>query len=253
MSTKSNDSLFPEHLSAALEAISDGVIALDKEWQISYVNRGAEQLLRKQRQSLLGHSWWDVFSYLKGSPGEADLLSAKDSAVQRRVKLFHPPLYAWHEIDTLPTREGLIVVFRDVTDIARMKQKEAVKEAVREILDPAPIAITILRGKEHRFEYLNPMARQLLGGRHIEGQTIRNALPELEGQGLIETLDEVFRTGIAYKASQLPVAYDRMGDGVIVQCYFDVTYQPFFENDGSVAGILILSVEVGPPDDGGES
>ncbi len=239
--------LSAEDLAVALEAVSDGVLALDKDWKITYANRGAEQLLRKQREALLSHRWWEVFPYFKGQPAETDLINAANAGGQKRVKLFHPPLYAWHEVDTFPVPNGLILVFRDVTDIARMRQKEAVREAVREVLDPAPIAITILRGPDHRIEYQNPMSKQLVGGRSLEGRTVRNALPELEGQGLLEILDDVFRSGSAFRASQMPVTFDRVGDGVMVQSLFDMTYQAFFENDGSVAGILSLSVEIAPP------
>jgi PAS domain-containing protein len=86
-------------------------------------------------------------------------------------------------------------VIRDVSDEARMQQTEAVRSAVREIFEQIPMAVSLLRGPEHQVEIMNAAARQLLGGRDMEGRSVRSALPELEGQGLFELLDQVYSTG----------------------------------------------------------
>ncbi|HEX2093181.1 MAG TPA: PAS domain-containing protein [Longimicrobiaceae bacterium] len=228
----------------ALEAVSDGVLSLDAEWRFTYVNRGGELLLRQQQQTLLGRSWWEVFPYLVGTPAEKGLRDAAASRGHRRLKIFHPPMYAWHEVDAIHSADDLILVIRDVTDVTRMRRTEAMRTALREVLDPAPIAIAILRGPEHRIELMNPMARQLLGDRDLEGRTVRNALPEIENQGFIEILDRVYQTGEPFEGKEVPVRYDRYGNGEMYEGVFNVTYQPFFETDGRVAGVLSISVEV---------
>ena len=231
-------------LHLALEAVSDAVVALDAQWQFTYVNRGAEQLLRQQRQTLLGRSWWEVFPYLAGTPAEKEVRGANASTGQRRLKLFHPPLYAWHQVDAIPTGEGLLLVMRDVSDINRMQRTEAVRAAIREVIDAAPIAISVLRGAEHRIDLMNPKARQLLGGRDLEGRTVRNALPEIEGQGLLQILDQVYASGEPFDGTEVPLYYDKFGTGEMYEGVFNVTYQPFFEADRTVAGVLSISVEV---------
>lgn len=231
-------------LQLVLDAISDGVVSLDADWRFTYVNRKGELLLRQQRQQLLGRSWWEVFPHLAGTPVEKDLRRTAASTAQRRLKVFHPLLYAWHEVDAIPTQGSLILVLRDVTDITRMRQTQALRAAVAEVLDPAPIAISVLRGPEHRIEYMNPMARRLLGGRNLEGRTVRNAVPEVEGQGLFEILDRVYRSGEPFEGTAVPISLDRLGDGTVEEATFNITYQPFFESDGSVAGVLSISVEV---------
>ena len=165
--------------------------------------------------------------------------------MMRRIKIFHPPLYAWHDKLVIPSEGGVLLLIRDVTDIARMQQTEAVRSAIREVFDQAPIAITLLRGPEHRIDIMNPMAQQVLGGRNVEGSTIRNALPELEGQGFFELLDQVYSTGRAYEGREVPVQYDRNGDGTMNDAVFNITYQPLVDTTGQVYGVLRLSVEVG--------
>ncbi|MDQ3310364.1 MAG: PAS domain-containing protein [Gemmatimonadota bacterium] len=232
----------------ALENVSDGVVALDSEWRVSYVNSRAELLYRKKRSELCENVWWDIFPYLAGSAAEEELRQAARGTMMRRIKVFHPPLYTWHDKLAIPSEGGLLLVIRDVTDIMRMQQTEAVRSAVREVFDQAPIAITLLRGPEHRIDIMNPMSQRLLGGRNLEGVTVRNALPELEGQGLFELLDQVYGTGRPYEGREIPIQYDRNGDGTMYEGLFNITYQPLVDTSGNVYGVLSLSVEVADSD-----
>lgn len=228
----------------ALDHVSDGVLHLDGDWHVRYANTRSELLVRRRREELLGASWWDLFPYLEGTPTGEQMREIAAGRLARRVRVFHPPLYAWHEVLVAPSDDGVLLVVRDVTDVARLQQTEAVREGLREVFDQAPIAITLLRGPEHRVEITNPMARQLLGGRSLEGRTLRNALPELEGQGLFDLLDEVFASGKPYVGKEVPITYDRNGDGTLYEGVFNVTYQPLLDHVGKVTGVLSLSVEV---------
>ena len=62
----------------------------------------------------------------------------------------------------------------------------------------APAIICVLRGPDHVFDLVNPLYRQLFGDRELLGKPVREAIPELEGQGFFELLDQVFRTGEPY-------------------------------------------------------
>ncbi len=228
----------------ALEHVSDGVVGLDADFRVVYANGRAELLLGKRRAELVGQGWWELFPYLAGSPAERELRGVAASRMARVFKVFHPPRYSWHEVRALPSGDGVLMVMRDITDVSRARQQENVREAVREVIDLAPVAISVTRGPDHRLEIMNQLSRQLLGGRDLEGQTARSALPELEGQGFFEILDSVYATGEPFQGSGVPVAYDPLGDGVMRQGYFDFTYQPLFDVGGKVNGVLSVSVEV---------
>lgn len=105
----------------------------------------------------------------------------------------------------------------------------------------APAAIAILNGPEHRFtlanaEYCN------LAQRDPVGKTIREAFPDLAGQGLYEMLDQVYETGEAIVGKEVPLQLGRDShpyDG----CY-DFVYQPVTGPDGAVEGIFVHAVDV---------
>jgi PAS domain-containing protein len=228
----------------ALKYVSDGVATLDREWRFTYVNGRAALLFRRKEEELLGRTWWEAFPQLADTPSAVELRSAMGSTMARRARMFHPQLYAWHEVQAVPSAGGLLLVIRDVTDEARLQQTEAVRSAVREIFEQVPLAVSVLRGAEQRVEIMNAASRQVLGGRNVEGRPVRTALPELEGQGLFELLDTVYETGRPFEGKEVHVRYDKYGDGTLHEGYFNILYQPLFDSTGRVNGVLSISVEV---------
>ena len=56
------------------------------------------------------------------------------------------------------------------------------------------MGIALLRGPDHVYELANPDYLALVSHRPVLGRPVREALPELAGQGIFELLDEVQRT-----------------------------------------------------------
>ena len=110
------------------------------------------------------------------------------------------------------------------------------------VLEQAPAAISVLRGPSLVFELTNPMYRRMIGDRDVIGHAFRDVFPETEPQGLIDTLNRVYRTGLPFVGRGVPVSFDR-GKGVVEPGFFDFTSQPLLDNDGHVAGIVTVAVE----------
>ena len=107
----------------------------------------------------------------------------------------------------------------------------------------APAAFCILRGPEHVYELANPDYQQLIGGRNPLGKPIRQALPELEGQGFYELLDSVYTTQEAFTGKSIPVTLlNATGQGQVV--YLDFIYQPTVDVKGQTDGILVFAYNV---------
>ena len=58
-----------------------------------------------------------------------------------------------------------------------LEQRHAAR--MTSLFSHAPVAIAVLRGPDHVYELANPRYRDLVGGREVVGQPIREALPEL--------------------------------------------------------------------------
>ena len=108
----------------------------------------------------------------------------------------------------------------------------------------APAPVCVLRGSDHVFDLVNPMYQRLVGGRDVLGKPAREALPELEGQGYFELLDQVFATGEPFLGKEARVMLDRSGDGTIDDGFFNFVYQPMHNGGTQVEGIMVFGFEV---------
>lgn len=130
-------------------------------------------------------------------------------------------------------------------DNARLyREAEIARQRLASIFEQAPAAIATTRGEAHVFETVNARYVQLVGRRELVGRSVREAFPELVGQGLFELLDEVFRTAKPYVGDEVHVRFDRTGAGTVEDAYFNFVYQPLVEADGRVSGIMVFAVEV---------
>jgi hypothetical protein len=139
---------------------------------------------------------------------------------------------------------GVMNTGADVTDLAVAKQKiEESEYQTKQLILESPIATCLFLGPEMKIELLNKSMMKLWGkGESIIGKTIREALPELEGQPFFDLFDEVYRTGVAH--SDTGAVAHLMIDGKMTTGYFDYTYKPLRDEKGEVYGIVEVAVDV---------
>ncbi|HEY9670658.1 MAG TPA: PAS domain S-box protein [Waterburya sp.] len=110
-----------------LESITDAFFALNQEWQFTYLNPQAEQLLQRTREELLGKNVWDEFPEAVNSTFYPEYHKAISDQVSVAFEDFYPPLNTWFEVHAYPTQDGLAVYFRDIN--RRKKAVEALRES----------------------------------------------------------------------------------------------------------------------------
>ncbi|MBN1208935.1 MAG: GAF domain-containing protein [Myxococcaceae bacterium] len=126
-----------------------------------------------------------------------------------------------------------------------LAEVEAQRSRLEQLVMRAPAVMFVTRGPEHRFVLCNPRHRQLMGGRDMTGLALREALPELEGQGLFEVMDRVYSSGEPFIGKEFPLLLGvRQGDVSAAEPYFDFVYQPLRDAEGRVEGIASFAFEV---------
>ncbi|HEY0084235.1 MAG TPA: ATP-binding protein, partial [Pyrinomonadaceae bacterium] len=162
----------------------------------------------------------------------------------------------WYIINTAPLEDGhgrvnaVIALAQEITErkLAEAERERLLHSLTLErsrmtyIFEHSPSFVALLRHPEHVFELVNPPYRQLIGGRDVLGKSVREALPEVEGQGLIALLDHVYRTGEPYVGKEKLIHVNR--EGKSNEVFLNFVYQPIFEADGTVSGIFVHGVEV---------
>lgn len=117
-------------------------------------------------------------------------------------------------------------------------------DRLRELFAQSPSFIAILRGPEHRFEMTNPGYQQLIGHRDVIGKTVREALPEVEGQGYFEFLDSVYAKGEPMIGRSSAIMIQRTPGGPLESRFVDFLYQPIRDSLGNVNGVFVEGVDV---------
>lgn len=225
---------------SVIERNGDGILVVTDAGIVRYANATAGRFFDTEPRRLIGTPFG--FPIDTGGSTELDIVVG---GRQRVVELRVMPS-TW---DGDPVRLALL---RDVTDVdaarrerARQAATELAESHLREIISQAPVAIAVLRGRQLTFDITNERYEELIGYRKVAGKTVRDALPELEGQGIYELLDGVFATGEPYVGSEVPLMIERR-PGVIEQTYFSFVYHPLRESDGTVSAIAVVATDVTP-------
>ena len=113
---------------------------------------------------------------------------------------------------------------------------------LRQLFREAEPQICVLRGPDLRYEAVNDAFVRAAGGRAMVGRTMREAWPELEGQGILESVERVYATGEPLLEHEVTRHWDR-GRG-IERRLVDLVVQPLHADDGSVNGIIAYALDV---------
>jgi PAS domain S-box-containing protein len=147
--------------------------------------------------------------------------------------------------DEQGTVTGVFCACAETTEaIAARAAVKAERERFQELFQQAPSFMALLRGPEHVIELANPGYMSLIGHRDVLGKPVREALPEVEGQGYFELLDEAYRTGKAFSGLSSPVRMPRTPDGEPEERFVDFVYQPITGGDGTIGGIFVEGHDV---------
>jgi PAS domain S-box-containing protein len=167
--------------------------------------------------------------------------------------------YGYSPIRDASGVQGVLVICNDVTKehlvraelecanerLAKevsLRRHEA--ERLKVLFQQAPGFTCVLRGPQHIFEFANNAYLRLVGNREILGKSVREALPETEGQGFLELLDQVFATGNPFFAQDVPLSLRLSPDSSLTQLFVDFVYQPITEPDDRISGIFVAGFDV---------
>lgn len=123
------------------------------------------------------------------------------------------------------------------------EETEKNKVHFQSIVLDAPIATAIYYGQEMIIEFANEEMLKLWGkDSSVVGKTLREAIPELEGQPFHGLLENVYKTGVVYKTEEDRA--DLNVNGKLQTFYFNFTYKPLKDEEGKTFAILNMAVDV---------
>ncbi len=143
-----------------LESISEGFLAIDADWRISYANHAAEHHTGIAREELAGSLLWDVFAQMRGTAVEQGLRRSAAERSHAKFDSYYDLERRWLEINSCPTPDGGIALyFRDETD--RRLAEEGIRRLAA-VAEQSPDFIGITT-PDATGMFLNPAGRRLSG------------------------------------------------------------------------------------------
>jgi PAS domain S-box-containing protein len=112
------------------------------------------------------------------------------------------------------------------------------------LFEQAPVAMAILRGPQHRIEIANQHILDIWGrtAGEVLGKPMMEALPEVNGQGFDQLLDQVYATGARFVSEETQVRLLR--EGTLQDFYVKFIFEAIREEDDSISGIMQVAQEI---------
>ena len=116
-----------KELTDIFERITDGFIALDGNFNYTYMNKKAGELTHREPASLIGKNIWEEFPDAVGSATyEAIVRAMKDQEYVVNTD-YYEPFKLWQENHIYPSLNGLSIFIKDISD--RKKAEKDINEA----------------------------------------------------------------------------------------------------------------------------
>ncbi|WGV26245.1 MASE1 domain-containing protein [Halotia branconii] len=189
-----------------LESMTDAFIAVNQDWQITYVNQQAAKINGVEAESILGKNLWEYWPQTKDTKFEWEYHRAMSEKVAVHFEALCEPLNKWFEIHAYPAEDGLGIFFRNITE---RKQVEVEREHLLILEQTARSEAEMANQLKDQFlavlshelrTSLNPILgwATLLKSRNFAGATLIRGLEAIERNAklqiqLIEDLLDVSR------------------------------------------------------------
>lgn len=269
----------PIDFKAVFDRISTPYMLMDHDLIIIEMNPAYLEVTGRTREDIQGRPLFEAFPAQGESRRllEESLLRTRDTGETDVIALIHYAIPRadgdgfedryWSATHTYVPAEGgrgfILQNTQDITELRRLKDAAFRPEApptttmlgdsvlrrvetlqsqsvqIRRLFMRAPSFVAVLRGPNHVFDFANEAYLRLIGRHDIVGRTLVDVLPEIEGQGFLQLLDEVQRSGEPYLGREVSVMLAREKDAPPEERFLDFIYQPIVEADGSVSGVFV--------------
>jgi two-component system, sporulation sensor kinase A len=226
-------------ISSLLETIPDAFIMLNRQWQFTYLNKGAEQMIRRKREQLLGREIWDLFPEAVDTNLYSAYYQSMEEQEPRHLQNYYPPHERWYDISCYPSKHGLTVFFRDITTQKQQEQELlSTKLHLDSMIDNAADSIVIL-DDTLRIIRANQAFWDMYGYREEE---LAGNIPKTIPTELVDETEHLFRK--VFSGEQIPPLETRRlrKDGTLIDV--SLTLSPIINADRKVVSICIIGRDI---------
>ncbi len=146
---------------------------------------------------------------------------------------------------------GIIIILIDVSEREKLKrdlekadrEAEEAKNQLVSAVAAMPVSIALLSGPTHIYKITNAAHDQLIGKRDYIGRAVADVVPEAKDAGVVDSLDQVYRTGKTHSVERTELSLNRQNLG-LQKVTISVTYQAMRDAQNKINGILATSIDM---------
>ncbi|MFI1770826.1 PAS domain-containing protein [Thalassobellus citreus] len=163
-----------EQFISTIDGASEGFVSFDVNWVYNYVNHIAADMIGRKVEDLLGKHIWTEFPETIDKPLYDNFIKAMETQEKIVYNDYFAPWDKWIENRLVPSKKGLFVFFKDITEKRELDLKlknyndnleELVKERTKEIQE-----------KNEMLEKMN----KLFVGRELRMKELKEELKKLK-------------------------------------------------------------------------
>ena len=151
------------------ERIADAFIALDNDWNYTYLNKAALKLHGVTETEIIGKNIWEKYPDVVKEPFYDALQLAKLTQKPQRCELYYSVEDKWYADLIYPSENGISVYYHDITgkkkaeiELSNAQQELVNAEAkFRALVEKSMVGVYIR--KENRLIYVNPRFAEIFG------------------------------------------------------------------------------------------
>ena len=143
----------------------------------------------------------------------------------------------------IASKEKKALEMRLEAETNAMKKIEESNKRYYMMLMHSPFAFSVMKGKDMVIVLANDLIKEFWGkGQEVEGKTLLGVLPELINQPFPAMMHKVYSTGIPVYANEILARIEH--EDKVENLYFNVVYQPHFEVDETISGVITIAYDV---------
>ncbi len=247
---------------ATIAILHEPLLVLDNNFLIKSANKSFYKTFEITEDKTLGKNLFELQDNGWNIPGLRKELEKiqkeKEKMIEVEIVFVFPVIgerIICFNIQPINRESGEQLILVAMDDITVRKNAEQIRiisqqkleqnaEMIHTMYMNSPASICTLQSPKHIYTLVNPAYQKLFGKREIVGKPLMEALPELEGQGFDAILDKVYNTGEIFIGNEVLVKLAR-DEGLLPEDrYFNFSYQPMFNVDKKIDGILVFGYEV---------
>ena len=152
-------------LAEVVHGMTEACFVLDAGWNFVFVNNRSETLLRHRREQMLGHTIWEVFDQLLGTPLEACYRKVMTERVPLSIEAISPIAERWLDVRLFPSGDGLAAFLLDVHErkLAEEKVRQLNTDLEQRVIERTAQLATVNAELSHRRTELQSLFESLPG------------------------------------------------------------------------------------------